>query len=997
MKKIAIWALAAATILVSLSGCVRENMSSDGEPGSVIVFGADAEFDGFDLTRTEFSGKDENGGGITSTSKYERVDWIAGKDRIRILCDAATGGELQSGKAGDYSIKSGSVTTSAQKSLASIESIEKNSLRWGTGDHYFYAYYPAPDSESNYNFTYKKATEANSSIVSAGNNKATVTGVIPAEQEVVKVGNEFKANMNYEYMYAGTKPARVGTNVTLSFHPLVTNLEFTLMNDASYPVNAKLTKVVLSSTESTLTGSFTATLSMNASGVATAAASATGTPGNTVTVNIPDGGVTLTSTPVKLNIITLPLAQTKLTLTLWFGNDRREIDLKKSGNWITVPACKKAYFNNIAVPGSLWDYYLDPIADVVLTDAESGPGAIKPIQVKCYRVNRTNPSIKEEVPWTAYALKTGTSDTFVKHGSSTGWPTWTYLNKYTGTGSITGQTVDVYVAQESFTDAVAKDVVTKGDGKGMIAALKNATPVGSETRPRDLSLYSLYGNLYPDSYLPSITKAGAHTANCYVVSAPGHYCFPIVYGNAIDMDRGNATTGVYNNAYKSQNTSLGNYRNADNKPIQSPYILEDSNLKKPTNLEAIVLWQDMTVGFRILDDGVPYDGDPWPLRIVDAPSGAGLQGHKYIQFYLAPKDMKPGNILIALRDHDTGKVLWNWHIWVTTTQHSQESNYFAIRNIKYRSNLSSPSTLADIKMLHCPIGWTPPLSLPERSTTGRRTKMRIVPDYGTAEPVTFNVIQGGITSPKYVGKYYSHTVYQWGRKDPFIGSSGETVYKNKSFFSHYYDFVTLGNTDVVFFEEMNKKVDDWISRPYMFDGSKAVPFQRYDLWNSNNKNNEFNSSSTSALFQQAVKKTIYDPCPAGFSVPKASAYTGFTTNGKTQSTYAGEHDGQPLETVMKYWCGKKVDADDAAGRPGSFMFSYNASRTTSTYTFYIPGSGYRHPSTPSLMMQAYHGNVWVATPKTDHIAWDFDWDPDQVDPLHSNETYGFGVYPTVEQ
>lgn len=28
-----------------------------------------------------------------------------------------------------------------------------------------------------------------------------------------------------------------------------------------------------------------------------------------------------------------------------------------------------------------------------------------------------------------------------------------------------------------------------------------------------------------------------NTANCYVVSAPGYYCFPLVYGNAIKMVR----------------------------------------------------------------------------------------------------------------------------------------------------------------------------------------------------------------------------------------------------------------------------------------------------------------------------------------------------------------------------------------------------------------------------------------------------------------------------
>ena len=407
----------------------------------------------------------------------------------------------------------------------------------------------------------------------------------------------------------------------------------------------------------------------------------------------------------------------------------------------------------------------------------------------------------------------------------------------------------------------------------------------------------------------------------------------------------------------------------------------------------IVLWQDTTVGFRIIDDGVPVDGNPWPLRIVDAPSGAGLPGHKYIQFYIGPESILPGNVVIALRDRANGKVLWNWQIWVTTTAHSSASNYFAIRDLSYRSNLNNPSTLKTLKILHCPIGWTPPLDLPNRSTSTRTTKIKIVPDSGDAAPVIFTVRQGGITSAAYKGKYYSHTVYQWGRKDPFIGSAGG--YQNKSFFSHYYDFTSLSNETVVFNKAMEKSVALWIQEPYNFDTSSGTAFSRFDLWNSSITGNQYTNDYKNSLFNLDVTKTVYDPCPAGFAVPKANAYTGFTTDGLTQSTYAGEesHRTHPWD----YWCGTKVSADDAAGVPGSFKFSYNASRTTSTYTFFIPGSGYRTPERPALFMEEYHGNVWVALAMTPTIAWDFDWDPDQVDPIHRNTSYGFGVYPAYEK
>ena len=986
-----LWTLAVLAVSALAAGCTKEQDFGH-QPGTGIVFGAATSFENGVETRTEFSGKDENGRSITSQSQYERIDWVSGSDRFRILCEAAGGGKYLSGKADDYIVK-GTPQVSNQKSLASIDAVNGGGLQWGSGNHYFYAMYPAPGMQANYEFSDKTVTDANAKIAAATGNKATMTCVVPATQNVVKVGNEYKANMNYNYMYAATlvKETDVTSSVPLSFHPLVTNFEFTLTHFADDPFTTKLTKIELSTTNATLTGTFKATLALDADGNPSAAIAKSGTPGKKVTVNLPGDGILLTSTPVKFNIITLPLEQTNLTLTLYFGSTKRILDLKKDGQWITVPACKKVYLNNLSAPGNLWNYYLNNIANITLTDAESGPGAVKDITVTSYRKNTDNTK-SEGISWTAYALKEGTTNTYVKHGQE-GWPSWCWLDKYTGTGNPNGESVHVYIAQETFSDAIPTEVVTQGDGAGMLAALRGATVIGTASKPRDLSMYSMYGKAYPDSYLTNITKAGPHTANCYVVSAPGHYCFPIVYGNAIDADRGNSNN-VYGAAYKSQNTSLGNYLNADGKPIQSAYILKDSNLSVPTNLEAIVLWQDTTVGFRILDDGVPYDGQPWPLRVVDAPTGAGLTC-KYIQFYIGPESIMPGNVIIALRDRDKpSRILWSWHIWVTTTAHSNNDNYFRIRNVKYRGNLSSPTTLSDIKLLHCPVGWTPPMKLPKRTTNGRTTKIRIVPDSGDAAPVTFTVTQKGITSPAYTGKYYSHCFYQWGRKDPFVGSSGGD--KNKSVFSHYY---TLGQDAVVVNKALSHKIASWIKLPYQFDTSGATAFPRYDLWNSNNKNNEFTSSNTGSLMNQNVKKTIYDPCPAGFSVPKGYAFTGFTVDGKN---YAGD-GAQAIDNPEAKWCGKKVGANAAMGRPASFVFSYNGKRYTSAadqttyYTFYIPGSGWRAPDSTDIFIENYHGNAWTVVLKSDHVAWDFDWDNNQVEPLHANETYGFAVYPAFEQ
>ena len=56
--------------------------------------------------------------------------------------------------------------------------------------------------------------------------------------------NEYKANMNYAYMYAAKKasPSDAGS-VRLEFLPLVTSFEFTILGQPGNVINSKLTTV----------------------------------------------------------------------------------------------------------------------------------------------------------------------------------------------------------------------------------------------------------------------------------------------------------------------------------------------------------------------------------------------------------------------------------------------------------------------------------------------------------------------------------------------------------------------------------------------------------------------------------------------------------------------------------------------------------------------------------------------------------------------------------
>ena len=546
VTKLILAAVAAVTII---AGCEKQLEYGGDETGSPIQFGASTEWLNDIETRTEYSGVDENGRAITSSSNYERIDWVEGKDVIRVLCDAADGKETASKKTADYIISSVRVPSDKKKSQASITSGDSNALHWGTGTHYFYALYPAPGMESNYSFSSgNPVSEANSKIESVTGNKAKITGVIPASQQAVKQGNVFKPNMNYAYMYARAQGTPgVTTRVDLEFYPLVTSFEIRLKGISSDLISSKLTSLKLSSATTALTGTFTATLS--ATGNPSIATS--GTTGKEITITLPNGGTTLSATEAQtFTFLALPVQQTDLTLTLYFANGTtRKLALKKNGSFITVAACKKVYFDNLGVPNSM--YYFD----VVGPTASIGPeGGNRGYTVKSY-VNRNGSN--SIVSWTA---QFSTDDGATWSNSK---PSWLTGFTSSDTGALTDKR---YTATASVNDTYTNKT---WKGSSLISLGNN-----SKANAIDLSLRDVKGN--------TISRS---TANCYVVNSPGWYKIPLVYGNAIK--NGATNTVAYSNS-NSATYALKNFVRHDGQPITNPWIREnDINVTS-----AEMMWQD---------------------------------------------------------------------------------------------------------------------------------------------------------------------------------------------------------------------------------------------------------------------------------------------------------------------------------------------------------------------------------------------------------------------
>lgn len=162
---------------------------------------------------------------------------------------------------------------------------------------------------------------------------------------------------------------------------------------------------------------------------------------------------------------------------------------------------------------------------------------------------------KQSVPWTAeFSEDDGVS-----------WkntpPDWVTGFTTAGPGGETPQ---------SYTATVSAQIGT--DNSPHTTALQSAIEKGTETAPYNLA------NQTGSSTVQN-------TANCYVVSAPGYYCFPLVYGNAIK----NGTTNT--SAYTSNKTGsniLKTFINHTGDPITSPYI--KNNNCQPSKAELV--WQD---------------------------------------------------------------------------------------------------------------------------------------------------------------------------------------------------------------------------------------------------------------------------------------------------------------------------------------------------------------------------------------------------------------------
>ena len=443
-----------------------------------------------------------------------------------------------------------------------------------------------------------------------------------------------------------------------------------------------------------------------------------------------------------------------------------------------------------------------------------------------------------------------------------------------------------------------------------------------------------------------------NTANCYIVGAPGWYCFPLVYGNAI------ADGGTNSAAYTSPNIV-----NHLNKNITNPYIKENGVNISKENVSVEIIWKDDKNIVRRKKDGGTLEYD------------ANLFGGKGgIKFEIKSGDIKECNFVVALIDKSakedelvkcerdywpynslyeekgnhfgSTKAIWSWHIWVTRFGFEEEE--FA-KDIPVLNHERKEFDVMPVNLGWCSGGkefrYYKPRKCDITFTVGDLKIQRTIIQY-----------------PHLLLPRGDHPYYQWGRKDPFIGTN--KLWTNKQRWSTVvnpdgseFDFLGEDNKSASnpTFLYYNAPTKDFVGNEHRNDSRKntidclAELVKNPDKWHNckhgtttTNPGESLNyytmNVAPSDLWLYNNAKTVYDPCPPGYEVGRG-VFTGFTTDGGNQTSPGYWYD--VLESNMEtYYYGYET-GDREKVRPinGYVIDVYTDTRKLQSITF--PITGYR--------------------------------------------------------
>lgn len=873
------------------------------------------------LTKTAYSGEIVGG--------YERINWQPGVDKIRVISNV---GVTKAGdKSADYTVVANARTNQAglRQSEAEVDPVTSGKdLYWepSTTDHYFFGMYPLPAAAADFALGAEKKT-------------AVIKGGVPSVQtplsrsETTSAGittYEYLPDMTNAYMYAGAKVGGqdVGKQkVELLFRPLFSAFKFVIKAGDTASRSYKLKRLTLTSADgvagSDLYGDFTAEVGLQDGLTGDIQSVQKSSEGRSISMDL-NMSETLGDNTVMATLLALPVDQTCLTVVITFEDDagktrQRRLNLQNkqvSGSpWYTLPATRKLIVNMNLVD-------IEYIFAVTQEYGQFGPNGSDIddyYHVSSYRKTYNKALGKDEYeawPWDAVEYNTGDGWTATK-------PAWLVLEAYTGDGKApTGDPVDPSTAVVDYDAEVEATYDLSADDVWL--NLGNTTP---ETAI-DLSNYDFLTQLaYPGRTMqgtPSDTPY--ETANCYVVSGPGWYKIPMVWGNA--YQQGTINTKAFSPDIGGSYIA-GQFLAANGTWLSKPWITRDdgdNGMGLSWYCYPHLVWQDVE-------------------DMVDVHGSFSYEDH-YLYFKVDNLSNRAGgNAVIALEDA-TGNIIWSWHIWAVPESVLKTQKVYYWLDPKYQevgsvpANTAEPVKLANNDMLDLNLGYV--AGKPPRYC---RVKFR---QKTSGNEAIVDLVQQGDASTA------SAVHYQWGRKDPMFSVGGDQS-KNFAKTIYFEDGTTTSSEILPMYNTGSWAYWDWPSNyipqtmadpytQYTIDASGPYTWsgERFDnLWDANVTH--YTKESTEHFDGYYVAKTVYDPCPPGFKVPNEYAFTGFNLKGMDANVVTDAEKADPTLVINGLRPSFYINGDYGDGQPfgSQGMFLYCDPRDKDKGIMFFPALGRR--------------------------------------------------------
>lgn len=381
------------------------------------------------------------------------------------------------------------------------------------------------------------------------------------------------------------------------------------------------------------------------------------------------------------------------------------------------------------------------------------------------------------------------------------------------------------------------------------------------------------------------------SANCYIVNGPGWYKIPLVMGNGVIGDALNSNEKTYKGG--GSNDNAVSFYDYNCSVVTTPVLSSPST--------ASVIWEDFS-GLVSL-----------PATNFTSTSTVSGTTVYWLVFQVPEASIVQGNAIVAVKD-SAGKVMWSYHIWVTD----------------YVSSMDATNNMSSL------LGWVTSEGSFSRSLEEKVYLRLVQSETNEMKVLSLEVPAGKPTSVSVSDGYAPY--YQWGRKDPIRPKT--VVFSGAGFLDYVKVASSNGGYAAIYYESILNP--GYLMLPY----SNTMTFwglsvHTDNLWNAGNV--EVGSTSS-------VTKTIYDPCPAGYSVPYSNLIKSMNI-----SSYIGQgwrDPGYKIHSYANHSTSSDHQTNDGIVKDAGNLFLWSADIYQSNYNQALSYQSSTSSNVHSLKMNA---------------------------------------------